>query len=169
MNNIFFENKKIGNSEIVRTESLLREEIKETDKIVKYILNTAMLLGSTGFLITGISSYIKMNIISFLDASQIIFFPQGITMCFYGTLGLIFSINQFVIAYLKIGEGFNEFNKDTGTVRIFRKGFFKQDSDVDIIYPLKDIVWNRICKNLLQSFKEITKLFKIWRKRNTQN
>ena len=140
MNNIFLENKKIGNDEILKTESLLREEIKEADNVIKYVLNTVMLLGSTGFLITGISSYIKMNIISFLDASQIIFFPQGITMCFYGTLGLIFSINQFLIAYLKVGEGFNEFNKVTGTVRIFRKGFLKKDSDVDITYPLKDIV-----------------------------
>ena len=143
MNNIFFENKKTENNEILKTESLLREEIKETDKIVKYSINTIMLLGSIGFLITGISSYIKMNIISFLDASQIIFFPQGITMCFYGTLGLIFSINQFLISYLRIGEGFNEFNKETGTVRIFRKGFLKKDSDIDIIYSLKDIVRNR--------------------------
>ena len=130
---------------ILKTDSLLREEVKETDEIIKYLLNSAMLLGSAGFLITGVSSYIKTNLISFLDASQIIFFPQGITMCFYGTLGLILSINQFFITYLKIGEGFNEFDKEKGTVRIFRKGFPGKNSDIDIKYSLKDIVCNRIC------------------------
>ena len=61
-------------------------------------------------------------------------------MCFYGSLGLILSINQFAISILNIGEGFNEFDKTKGNMKIYRKGFPGKNSDVDIIYPLKDIV-----------------------------
>lgn len=124
----------------LQTENLFREEIEEADKFIKYILNSAILFGASGFLIVGISSYLKFNIIPFLDASQIIFFPQGITMCFYGTLGLILSINQFIISFLKIGEGYNEFDKTKGKMTIFRKGFPGKNSDVNISYALKDIV-----------------------------
>lgn len=150
MNKIFLENKKIENNNILQTESLLREKIEEQDKLLKYAINTIMLLGSGGFLIAGISSYLRFNIIPFLDASQIIFFPQGATMCFYGSLGLILSINQFIITFLKVGEGYNEFDKDKGTIKIFRKGFPGKNSDIDINYPLKDIVRCRNCfKKLL--------------------
>lgn len=34
--------------------------------------------GATGFLITGLSAYIGHNILFFLDASEIQFFPQGL-------------------------------------------------------------------------------------------
>ena len=88
----------------------------------------------------GVSSYIKNNLIPFLNADQIIFFPQGITMCFYGTCALIVSINQIRIMLLKIGEGYNEFNKEKGIMQIYRKGLMGEDSDVNIIYPLADIV-----------------------------
>lgn len=148
MNKIFFKNKKPDNNRILQTENILREEIEEQDKIVKYIINCIMLLGSLGFLITGLSSYLKYNIISFLDASQIIFFPQGITMCFYGSLGLILSINQFTITFLKVGEGFNEFDKNKGTIRIFRKGFPGKNSDINFNYALKDIVRCKSCCKL---------------------
>lgn len=140
MNNFLDKNIEHKGKKILQTETLLREEIEETDKIIKNILNTTIFLGAFSFLIVGISSYIKFNIIKFLDASQIIFFPQGLTMCFYGSLGLILSINQILIGILKIGEGFNEFDKNKKTVRIFRKGFPQKNSDVDIVFPLDDIV-----------------------------
>jgi hypothetical protein len=131
---------KEKNKRISQTENLFREEIIETDKSIKYLLNSAIFLGAFGFLIVGISSYLKFNLLPFLNASQIIFFPQGLTMCFYGSLGLILSINQFAISILNIGEGFNEFDKTKGNMKIYRKGFPGKNSDVDIIYPLKDIV-----------------------------
>lgn len=123
----------------LRSETTLREEIVETDKFVKWIFNISILLGGIGFLTVGISSYIKSNLIYFLNADQIIFFPQGITMCFYGTCGIIVSINQIRIMLTKIGEGFNEFNKEKGIMQIYRKGPRGKDSDVNIIYALTDI------------------------------
>lgn len=145
MNNSFLQNIENKNEKILQTENIFKEEIRETNTFTKNLLNIIILSGSLGFLIVGISSYLKFNLISFLDASQIIFFPQGLTMCFYGSLGILISINQITISLLKIGEGFNEFDKIKGTVKIYRKGFPWKNSDVDIIYPLKDIVRHRIC------------------------
>jgi hypothetical protein len=122
------------------TEKILREEITEEDKVIKWLYNIVILLGGIGFLCVGISSYINYNIIFFLKSDQIIFYPQGITMCFYGTCALIISINQIRILLNNIGEGYNEFNKDKEIMQIYRKGFRGKDSDVNIICPLTDIV-----------------------------
>lgn len=119
---------------------LLRDEIVEDYKIYKILLSASILMGSLGFTIIGISSYLNNNIIPFLDASKIIFFPQGITMLCYGILGTILSINQLIILYYKVGEGYNEFNKEKNIMRIFRKGFPGKNSDVIIEYPLNDIL-----------------------------
>lgn len=140
MKNFFLLNIINTNKKIIETDSIFKEEIEETNKIAKTLLNCIIFSGSFGFLSVGISSYLKFNLIPFLDSSQIIFFPQGLTMCFYGSLGILLSINQFIISSLKIGEGYNEFDKIKGTMTIFRKGFPWKNSDVNIVYPLKDIV-----------------------------
>ena len=69
-----------------KNENLFLETITNKQKNNDILFSLIMLLGSIGFLIAGISSYFKTN--------EIIFFPQGITMCFYGTCGLIISSYQ---------------------------------------------------------------------------
>lgn len=121
-------------------KNILFEKIEETDKNIKYLINLVMFLGSVGFTITGISSYLNKDILSFLEIKNIIFFPQGLTMLIYGTLGFIFSINQLKILIQEVGEGYNEFNKETGKMTLFRKGTSNdKKSDIKIIYPLNDI------------------------------
>jgi len=61
-------------------------------------------------------------------------------MCFYGTCAIIVSINQIRILLNNVGEGYNEFDKDKGLMKIYRKGFKGKDSDVNIVYSLMDIV-----------------------------
>lgn len=127
-------------NEIIKTNTLFRENVKETDKLLKYIINLIIILGSVGFLSVGISSYIKFNLIPFIKSNEIIFFPQGLVMSFYGCCGLILGINQMRILLLNIGEGFNEFNKEKGEMKIFRKGTQGKKSDINISYSLKDIL-----------------------------
>lgn len=124
---------------ILKTKTVFKENIYEEDKLLKYILNLIILGGGLGFLIVGLSSYVKFNLVFFLKADQIIFFPQGLTMCFYGICGTLVGINQLRILILEIGEGYNEFDKTKGTMRIFRKGVTGKESDVDITYSLDDI------------------------------
>lgn len=127
--------------DLISTEKLYVQKIEERDKLIKYILNSTMFLGSLGFSIAGFSSYMKTNILPFINSDNIVFFPQGITMCFYGILGLIISINQVLISYYKVGEGYNEFNKEKGTMRVYRKGgILWNKTDIDITYALKDIL-----------------------------
>lgn len=125
---------------LLKNEKILIEKIEETDKIIKYIANLIILSGSLGFLIVGISSYLNFNLLPILDSKKIIFFPQGLTMCFYGTCGSVLGINQLLILHRKIGEGFNEFNKELGIMKLYRKG---KKTDINIIYPLQDIVCNQ--------------------------
>lgn len=119
---------------------LLREEIIEEYKIYKILLSCLILIGSLGFILIALSCYLNKNILPFLDGSKIVFFPQGITMLCYGILGTILTVNQLIILYFKVGEGYNEFNKGNNIMKIFRKGFPCTNSDIIIQQPLNDIL-----------------------------
>jgi hypothetical protein len=127
-------------TENFRNQTVLKEDIIEENRAIKYLINFTILFGALGFLITGISSFYKTNFIIFLNSDEILFFPQGLTMCFYGICGITIGVNQLRILILKIGEGYNKFDKEKGTMEIFRKGFKGNDSDIKIIYPLSDIL-----------------------------
>jgi hypothetical protein len=60
-------------------------------------------------------------------------------MTLYGIVGTLISINQYIVLLSNIGEGFNEFNKEKGTMTIFRKGRPGKNEDINIVYPLNDI------------------------------
>lgn len=121
-----------------KKEEILIQKIKQSNKILKNILNIIILSGSLGFLIISISSYLNKNLIEFLDASKIIFYPQGLTMMIYGLLGVILSINQILTIQLRIGEGWNEINKKTNTIKIVRKN--SHFENLELSYSLDDIV-----------------------------
>ena len=123
---------------------ILKEEINTNNTQYNITFSITMLLGSLGFLIVGISSYFQKNILEFLNASEILFFPQGITMSFYGTLGIIISIYQILLIYWKVGEGYNEFNKETGKLTIFRKGFPGKNEEIKLVYPIEEIETIRV-------------------------
>jgi len=104
-----------------------------------YWWTISIFLGAVGFLITGISSYLKFNILPFVESKNIQFFPQGLVMCFYGLFGLIFSFFLGLTLFWNVGEGFNEFNKKDGIVRIFRWGFPGKNRRIDLFYLIRDI------------------------------
>ena len=85
--------------------------------------------------------------------SSISFFPQGLLMCFYGSLGLLLSIYWWLLIYWDVGGGFNEFNKKEGFMRIFRWGYPGKNRRIDLIYSLKDIEAIRV------QYKESQSLF----------
>ena len=125
---------------IIITKTIFKEYIRETDKFLKFLLNGIIFTGALCFLIVGLSSYFKYDLIIFLKSENIIFFPQGLTMCFYGLCGTIISINQIIILGKGVGEGYNEFNKSKEIMKIFRKGINGKKSDINIIYSLKEIL-----------------------------
>jgi hypothetical protein len=60
-------------------------------------------------------------------------------MCFYGTLGILLGTYIWLILLWNLGQGFNEFNLETGQVRIFRWGFPGKNRRIDLQYPIDDI------------------------------
>lgn len=128
-------------------------------RISSYWWASIFLVGGFGFLITGISSYIKYNLFtnafrtaeSFFSSPSVIdefhskggeslvFFPQGLLLCFYGSLAILLSLYWWLLIYWNVGGGFNEFNKREGFMRIFRWGYPGKNRRIDIIYPLNEI------------------------------
>jgi Ycf4 len=95
--------------------------------------------GGLGFLLTGLSSYLQFNLLPIIHAEKIVFFPQGLVMCFYGVLGLFFSLYLGLTILWSVGGGFNEFNKQQGIVRIFRWGFPGRNRRIDLSYSIEDV------------------------------
>jgi hypothetical protein len=126
--------------------SIRRYIIVGERRFSNYFWTFIVFLGSCGFLSTGISSYFKLqstsietNSIALADYSQVSFFPQGLLMSFYGSLGVLLSIYWLVLIFWNVGGGFNEFNKKDGLIRVFRWGYPGKNRRIDLSYPVKDV------------------------------
>lgn len=120
-------------------QTIVRYEINGARRLSNYVWFTLLCLGGLGFFLTGLSSYLKIQLLPFSSGSTIQFFPQGLVMSFYGILGLSISIYLGLIILWNLGQGFNEFNFETGKVRIFRWGFPGKNRKIDLNYPIEDI------------------------------
>ena len=129
----------IDPSETQDPELIRRYIVVGSRRFSNYWWASVILLGGFGFLLTGISSYLNFNLLPFINEKNILFFPQGLVMCFYGILGLIFSCYLWLTIFWGVGGGFNEFNKRQGIVRIFRWGFPGKNRRIDLAYDIKDI------------------------------
>lgn len=89
--------------------------------------------------VLGESSLTAPFLIGETGGESLVFFPQGLLLCFYGSLGLLLSLYWWLLIYWNVGGGFNEFNKKEGFMRIFRWGYPGKNRRIDIVYPLKDI------------------------------
>ena len=139
---IFFIFKKttmINSSKTQKSEEIRRYVAVGSRRFSNYWWASIILFGGFGFLLTGVSSYLNYDLLPFINSKNILFFPQGLVMCFYGILGLIFSCYLWLTLFWGVGGGFNEFNKKQGIVRIFRWGFPGKNRRIDLSYDVKDI------------------------------
>ena len=120
--------------------------ITGSQRLSNYVWASLMSIGGAGFLLTGFLSFLgradeKLEFYSSNVSSinTIRFFPQGLIMCFYGSLGLLFGIYLWLTIIWKVGSGFNEFDKKNGIVRIFRWGLPGNNRRIDFTYNIKDI------------------------------
>ena len=98
-----------------------------------------LFLGGIGFLLAGISSYLKINLLPFADPTKLVFIPQGLIMMFYGTLSFGISIYILITVVLDVGSGYNEYNRIENLVKIVRKGFPGKNREILLTYPLSNI------------------------------
>lgn len=83
----------------------------------------AVTIGGYGFFLTGLSSYFKINFLLFSNVKELTFIPQGITLLFYGSVGLILGIFLCLTILWDVGSGYNEYNKNLKKVFLYRQGF----------------------------------------------
>lgn len=123
----------------VKTDLIKYDPVVGSRRISNYVWGTITTLGGLGFLLTGISSFYQKNLLFFIHVDNIVFFPQGLVMCFYGVLAISLSIYIWLIILWDLGQGFNEFNTETGEIRIFRWGFPGKNRRIDLKYLISDV------------------------------
>jgi len=122
----------------------MQNDIRQ-DKIIgsrrfsNYFWSVFLFIGGLGFLLAGISSYFKVNLLPFANTTELVFIPQGLVMMFYGTLSLSISVYIIVTMALDIGSGYNEYNKVEDLVKIVRKGFPGKNREILLTYPLSNV------------------------------
>ncbi len=100
---------------------------------------TIVLMGATGFFLAGLSSYLKVNLLIVTDATQLIFVPQGLVMGLYGTAGLLLSAYLWLVILWDVGGGYNEFNRETQKIKIFRWGYPGKNRQIEIDLNTQDV------------------------------
>ena len=136
-----------GDSELgsnSNASSILHQRVLGSRRFSNYWWATIVSIGATGFLLAGLSSYLKINLIPFANPTELAFIPQGIAIGFYGVAGLLLALYLWGVVILDIGGGYNEFNKQTGQARIFRWGFLGKNRRIEINFPLQDVQGVRI-------------------------
>jgi hypothetical protein len=96
-------------------------------------------LGGFGFLLTGLSSFFKTNLIFFSDSSNISFIPQGIVLVFYGTVGSLLGIFLTLTVWWNVGSGYNEYHRQKQQVTLYRQGFPGKNREVVFTFPFDEI------------------------------
>nr|UBQ35278.1 photosystem I assembly protein ycf4 [Thalassiosira sp.] len=120
-------------------DQIRQEKIVGSRRFSNYFWSSLLLIGGLMFLLAGISSYIKVNLLPFTNPTELVFIPQGIVMMFYGTLSFGLSIYIITTICLDIGSGYNEYNKIENLIKIVRKGFPGKNREILLTYPLNDI------------------------------
>ncbi|MGK7943503.1 MAG: photosystem I assembly protein Ycf4 [Microcystaceae cyanobacterium] len=124
---------------MAQDSQILRQEVIGSRRFSNYFLAVIASIGGIGFLLGGLSAYFKVNFLIVSDTTSLQFIPQGIALLFYGVAGTLVALYLFLSLLLNIGGGYNEFNKETGKLTIFRWGFPGKNRKIELICDLKDV------------------------------
>jgi len=120
-------------------KDIRQDKIVGSRRFSNYFWTFVLFVGGVSFLLAGLSSYLKINLLPFTNTSELVFIPQGVVMMFYGTLSLSISIYTFLTVLWDIGSGYNEYNKIENLVKIVRRGFPGKNREILLTYPLNNI------------------------------
>ena len=121
------------------SETSLRQLVIGSRRFSNYWWAVIVSTGSLGFLLSGISSYLHVNLLPFSDPTMLVFIPQGIAMGFYGLAGSLFSLYLWLTILWDVGGGYNEFDKGKGQVTIFRWGFPGKNRKIELTCKIDDV------------------------------
>jgi len=120
-------------------ETKIRELITGSRNPSSILIMFVLFFAGLGFFLTGLSSYLNINLIKITDISEITFIPQGIVMLFYGTGAIGIAIYLFLTIIWDIGSGYNEFSKEENMIRIIRLGFPGKNRRIFLSYDFKNV------------------------------
>ncbi|MDX2228554.1 MAG: photosystem I assembly protein Ycf4 [Leptolyngbyaceae cyanobacterium bins.349] len=120
-------------------QNVLRQSVIGSRRLSNYWWAVVVTIGASGFFLAAISSYTKINLLPFSDPTQLIFIPQGVAMGFYGLAGTLFGVYLWLTILWDVGGGYNEFNKETGQVKIFRWGFPGKNRRIEVTCKTSDV------------------------------
>ncbi len=118
---------------------ILHKKILGSRRLSNYFWATVILVGGIGFLLSGISSYLKVNLLPFANPTELVFLPQGLVMGLYGGAAMVLSIYLWLVILWDLGGGYNEFNKETGNVSIFRWGLPGKNRQLEFSCSTEDV------------------------------
>nr|YP_010293996.1 photosystem I assembly protein Ycf4 [Paepalanthus alpinus]ULQ67290.1 photosystem I assembly protein Ycf4 [Paepalanthus alpinus] len=122
-----------------RSKSIWIELITGSRKTSNFFWSFLLLMGSLGFLVVGTSSYLGNHFLSLFPSQQILFFPQGIVMSFYGIGGFFIGSYLWCTIFWNVGSGYDLFNRKEGIVCIFRWGFPGRNRRILLRFLMRDI------------------------------
>jgi hypothetical protein len=123
----------------VQNSRIYRQVIIGSRRWSNYFWATIAAIGGIGFLLAGLSSYFHRNFLLVSDVSSLQFVPQGAALSFYGVAGSLVSLYLWSAIALDIGGGYNEFNKDTGKVTLFRWGYPGKNREITFTCSIDDV------------------------------
>ena len=120
-------------------EIIVKEPIKGARNLSSILIMLILFFAGLGFFLTGLSSYLNINLIKITDTTQITFIPQGIVMLFYGTGAIGIGIYLLLTIIWNVGSGYNEFSKKDDMIRIVRLGFPGKNRTIFLSYEFKNV------------------------------
>jgi hypothetical protein len=123
----------------VEENSVIKSYFNGSRRLSNFFWAGTVSLGGTGFFLTGLSSFFNTNLLIFSDSSDITFLPQGIVLLFYGTVGLILGIFLSLTIWWNVGSGYNEYDKISQNVKLYRKGFPGKNRELLFTFPFNEI------------------------------
>jgi Ycf4 len=120
-------------------QQILRQDILGSRRLSNLSWAAIITIGGVGFLLAGLSSYLKINLLIVSDTSQLQFVPQGVALTFYGVAGSLLATYLWLLLVWNVGGGYNEFNKDTGNVTISRQGYPGKNRQVKVEFPISEV------------------------------
>lgn len=123
----------------ISSQATLHQSILGSRRLSNYVWAVITLLGGLGFFLASLSSYLQINLLPFTDATQLYFKPQGLVMGFYGLGATLLSLFLWLLIAWDVGGGYNEFNRNTNQVTIFRWGLPGKNRRIELLYGFDEI------------------------------
>lgn len=123
----------------VEENSIITSQFNGSRRLNNIFWAVVVSVGGLGFFLTGLSSFLNTNLLFFADSSEISFIPQGIVLLFYGTVGLLLGIFLSLTVWWNFGSGYNEYNRNTQEVKLYRKGFPGKNRELTFKIPFAEV------------------------------